>query len=64
VELFANISNLFNARYANYGILSDPTGIGAPGIPANAVTNGPGVDPRFQSPAAPFAAFAGIRVSF
>jgi hypothetical protein len=33
---------------------SDPAGVGAPGIPANGVTNGAGVDNRFQSPAALF----------
>jgi iron complex outermembrane receptor protein len=64
VELFATINNLLNAKYANYGILSDPTGIGAPGIPVNGVTNGPGVDNRFQSPAAPLAAYGGIRINF
>jgi len=64
VELFASVSNLFNRKYATWGILSDPTGIGAPGIPPNAVTNGPGVDNRFLSPAAPFAVLGGLRVSF
>ena len=63
VELFASINNLLNRKYATWGILSDPTGIGAPGVPADGVTNGPGVDNRFQSPAAPFEAFAGIRLN-
>ena len=63
-EVFASINNLFNRKYATWGILSDPTGIGAPGIPPNGVTNGPGVDNRFQSPAAPFEAFGGVRLSF
>ncbi len=62
LEIFASIDNLFDRQYATYGILSDPTGIGAPGIPANGVTNGPGVDNRFLSPAAPFEIFAGIRL--
>jgi iron complex outermembrane receptor protein len=62
-ELYAHIDNLLDARYATYGILGDPTGVGAPGIPVHAVTNGPGVDNRFQSPAAPFAVFAGIRLT-
>jgi hypothetical protein len=56
-EIFATLDNPLNAKYATYGILSDPTGIGAPGIPPNGVTNGPGVDNRFQSPAAPFSAY-------
>jgi iron complex outermembrane receptor protein len=63
-EVFASISNLFNRKYATWGILSDPTGIGAPGIPPNGETNGPGVDNRFLSPAAPFEAFGGARLSF
>jgi iron complex outermembrane receptor protein len=64
LEVFASISNLFNSRYATWGILSDPTGVGAPGIPLTAVSNGPGVDNRFLSPAAPFEASAGVRITF
>jgi iron complex outermembrane recepter protein len=64
VEVFASISNLFNRHYSTWGVLSDPTGVGAPGIPAGAVSNGPGVDNRFESPAAPLAVFGGIRISF
>jgi iron complex outermembrane receptor protein len=63
VELFASIQNLFNARYATFGTYADPTGVGAPGIPPGAQANGPGVDNRFQNPAAPFAVFAGIRAA-
>jgi len=62
VQLFAHIDNLFDARYATYGTYSDPTGIGAPGVPAGAVSNGPGVDNRFQSPAAPIAIYGGVRL--
>ena len=60
VSVFARIENVANARYATFGVLGDPTGAGAPGIP----TNGIGVDPRFQSPAAPLAAYGGLRVAF
>jgi iron complex outermembrane receptor protein len=63
-ELFATVSNLFNRKYATWGILSDPTGVGAPGIPPNGVTNGPGIDNRFLSPAAPFEVLGGLRISF
>ena len=63
-EVFASINNLFNRKYATWGILSDPTGIGAPGVPADGVTNGPGVDNRFLSPSAPFQAFGGVRITF
>ena len=63
-EIFASINNLFNRKYATWGILSDPTGIGGPGIPPNGVTNGPGVDNRFLSPAAPLEAFGGVRITF
>jgi iron complex outermembrane receptor protein len=62
VEVFVSVDNLFNRKYATWGILSDPTGIGAPGIPPGAVTNGPGVDNRFLSPAAPLEAFLGVRL--
>ncbi|HEY2446096.1 MAG TPA: TonB-dependent receptor [Rhizomicrobium sp.] len=64
VELFVNLANALNANYATFGVLGDPTGIGAPGIPLNAVTNGPGVDNRFESPAPPINAFGGIRIAF
>jgi hypothetical protein len=38
--------------------LGDPTGIGAPGVPAARA------DPRFQSPAAPRSVDAGLKLSF
>jgi len=55
---------VFNTKYATYGIYSDPTGVGAPGVPADGVSNGPGVDNRFFSPAAPTAFYGGVRVTF
>jgi iron complex outermembrane receptor protein len=64
LQVFAHIDNLLNAKYATYGILSDPTGVGAPGVPVNGVTNGPGVDNRFLSPAYPFAIYGGVRITF
>jgi iron complex outermembrane recepter protein len=63
-EVFASINNLFDKQYATWGILSDPTGIGAPGIAPNATTNEySSVNNRFLSPAAPLEIFAGIRIS-
>ncbi len=62
-ELFATIQNVFDAHYATFGQYGDPTGIGAPGVPAGATTNGPGVDNRFQSPAAPIAVLSAARAS-
>jgi iron complex outermembrane recepter protein len=62
LELFVTLDNLLDSKYATYGILSDPTGVGAPGIPPGALTNGPGVDNRFESPAAPFAVYAGLHL--
>jgi iron complex outermembrane recepter protein len=64
LQVFAHIDNLLNAKYATYGVLSDPTGIGAPGIPVTGMTNGPGVDNRFLSPAYPFAIYGGVRITF
>ncbi len=64
LQVFAHIDNLLNAKYATYGVLSDPTGIGAPGIPVTGVTNGPGVDNRFLSPAYPFSIYGGVRITF
>ncbi len=62
-QLFARVQNLFGARYSTYELLGDPTGVGAPGVPAGANPNGAGIDNRFQSPAMPRAAFTGIKVS-
>jgi iron complex outermembrane receptor protein len=63
-ELFVTVRNVLAKRYATYGIYSDPTGIGAPGIPPGTAANDAGVDNRFQSPAAPRSVFAGVRVTF
>lgn len=58
VSVFARIENVLNARYATFGLLGDPTGIGAPGVPDV------GADPRFQSPAPPLAAYGGVKLRF
>jgi len=64
VELFANVQNLFDERYSAFGLYSDPTGVGAPGVPPDGVSNGPGVDNRFQSPGMPRAYFGGVKIRF
>jgi iron complex outermembrane receptor protein len=64
VQLFVDIVNAFDISYATFGILGDPTGVGAPGIPIKGATNGPGIDNRFESPGAPISAFGGVRVKF
>jgi len=64
VQVFANIQNLFDRRYSTYGIFGDPTGVGAPGVPADRELGDPDVDPRFQSPAMPRAYFGGVKISF
>ena len=63
-ELFVSLQNVFDKRYTTYGIYSDPTGIGAPGIAPAAASNDSRVDNRFRSPAAPRSVFAGLRVTF
>jgi len=57
--LFAGLDNALNAKYATFGVLGDPTGVGAPGVPDGSAAN-----PRFQSPAALLAAYGGLRVRF
>jgi len=64
VRVFANVQNLFDRHYSTFGILGDPTGVGAPGVPPNGVLGDPEVDPQFQSPAMPRAYFGGVRISF
>lgn len=51
VELFAAVQNLFDSRYATFGQYGNASLINA-------------TDPRFQTPAAPVAAFGGVRVTF
>jgi iron complex outermembrane recepter protein len=63
-EVFANLNNLFNAHYNTFGAFGDPTGVGAPGIPADAITNDPRVDNRFVMPAPPLSIFGGVRIRF
>ncbi|HEY2683130.1 MAG TPA: TonB-dependent receptor [Steroidobacteraceae bacterium] len=63
-RVFANVQNLFDRHYSSYGILGDPTGVGAPGVPADGEFGDPHVDPRFQSPAMPRAFFGGVKISF
>jgi len=63
VQVFANIQNLFDRHYSTFGILGDPTGVGAPGVPPNGSLGDPDVDPRFQSPAMPRAYFGGVKIS-
>lgn len=60
VLLFVDVVNVTNAKYATFGVLGDPTGIGAPGVPANG--SNIAVDNRFESPAPPLSAFVGIRL--
>jgi hypothetical protein len=59
LELFGRIENALGARYATFGVLGDPTGAGAPGVPKTGI----GVDPRFESPATPLAASFGLKAT-
>jgi iron complex outermembrane receptor protein len=63
-EVFANIQNLLDARYATFAQFGNPTGVGALGIPAGATVGSPGVNTRFEAPAAPIAVYGGVRIRF
>ncbi len=54
VEIFGLIQNLFDQKYQTFGVFFDPTQ-----IPSLGLSN-----PRSLSPAAPLAAFGGLRISF
>jgi iron complex outermembrane receptor protein len=60
IELFANISNLLDAKYATFGAYGDPTGVNAPGVPVSGI----GVDNRFIAPGMPLAVYGGVKVRF
>jgi outer membrane receptor protein involved in Fe transport len=53
LSVFAIVSNVFDARYATFGVLGDAT----PVLPMY-------TDPRFNGPGAPRAAWAGVDVSY
>jgi iron complex outermembrane receptor protein len=53
-EVFGLIQNLFNQKYETFGVFFDPNQ-----IPSLGLNN-----PRSLSPAAPLAAFGGVRISF
>lgn len=57
IELFAQVKNLFDNKYATYGIFNDPTTVPLPGV-ANPT------DPRFVSAAPPLSLFGGVRLRF
>lgn len=57
VQLFVLIQNLFDRKYATYGIFGDVTATPLPGVPNPS-------DPRFISLAPPLAAFGGLRIAF
>ena len=57
VELFVLVDNLFDRKYATFGIFGDVTKTPLPGV-ANPS------DPRFESVAPPLSAFGGLRIRF
>jgi outer membrane receptor protein involved in Fe transport len=57
MELFGVVQNIFNAKYATYGTFSDVTAVPIAGV-ANPDNT------RALSPAAPFEAYGGVRVTF
>jgi iron complex outermembrane recepter protein len=54
-EIFALVQNLFDSKYATYGIYGDPARTPLPGVPNPS-------DPRFISVAPPLAVYGGVRV--
>ena len=57
IEVYVLVKNLFDNKYATYGIFNDPTKSPLPGV-ANPS------DPRFVSVAPPISAYGGIRIKF
>jgi iron complex outermembrane receptor protein len=57
VEIFALVQNLFDNKYATFGIFGDVTKTPLPGVATPS-------DPRFVSVAAPLAAYGGMRIRF
>jgi iron complex outermembrane receptor protein len=53
LSVFALVDNIFNAQYASFGVLGDATNV----FPSD-------LDPRFQGPGAPRAAWGGVDVHY
>ncbi len=58
IQVFALANNVLNHRYSLYGTFAQVDGVPFPEVPGG-VTN-----TRVESPAAPFAAYGGVRVTF
>jgi iron complex outermembrane recepter protein len=57
VQLFANLDNVTNTKYYTFGTFSPTSSV--PIVQAPGASN-----PRSYSPAAPIAAYGGVRVTF
>ena len=60
LALVANVGNLFNARYQNFGILGTNLVSG----PGNAYAPGLAAPEEFVAPAAPFGIWVGVQYAF
>jgi iron complex outermembrane receptor protein len=61
VEITLALQNVLDAHYATTGLYADPTGVGAPGVPAGGAGDA-GVDRRFVTPAQPLSWRLALRV--
>jgi iron complex outermembrane recepter protein len=59
VQLFALVDNVLNRQYSTYGLYAPVAGLPAPELPSGVVTN-----QLVESPAAPIAAYGGVRITF
>ncbi len=59
VQLFALVDNVLDRKYSTYGLYAPVAGLPAPELPGGVVAN-----QRVQSPAAPIAAYGGVRITF
>jgi outer membrane receptor protein involved in Fe transport len=59
IQLFALVDNVLDRKYSTYGLYAPVAGLPAPELPSGVVTN-----QRVESPAAPIAAYGGVRVTF
>ena len=58
IQLFALANNVLNHKYSLYGTFAQVDGVPFPEVPGGVT------DTRVESPAAPFAAYGGVRVTF
>jgi len=58
IQVFAYVENMLDHKYSTYGAFAQVSGLPAPEVPGGLTSS------RVESPAPPFRAYGGVRVTF